>query len=353
MSRVRFGIELAASAPEMLQTATLAEDLGYDSMWMPDETIGYEMEYGPKVVLPDCLTCLTILASKTKSIRIGSSVVDALTRHPAKLAQIVASIDSASNGRFLLGLGGSEKGNHDPFGIPTDHPYRRVKEVIQVVRLLWKSSYHERVNFSGGYYNLKEAYLRIRPFRNKGPPIYVAAFGPKMLSLVGELGNGWIPFNHTPESYKTVLNGQIKQSLENAGRTLRDLDPAFTIPACISDNRKTAQKAAIQIAKTFLVWSIDNMRMLVPELSREHPGLRHTYLKTLPNMNRLVALSKKIPDNVALDTTVSGDADDCRDRIERFIDAGCRHLIFYLVAQNQSERAAMMKRLRKVISLTV
>ena len=353
MSRVRFGIQLAASVPEMLRTATLAEELDYDSMWMPDETVGYEMEYGPKVVLPDCLTCLTIIASKTKKIRIGSSVVDALARHPAKLAQIVASIDSACNGRFLLGLGASEEGNHDPFGIPTDHPYGKLKETIQVIRLLWKSSYYERVNFSGDYFNLKEAYLRVKPFGREGPPIYVAAFGPKMLSLVGELGNGWIPFNHTPESYRTVLHVQIRQGLESAGRTFHDIDPTCAFPTCISDNRERAQSAATRIAKTFLVWSIDNMRMLVPELCDEHPGIRHTNLKTLGNMSKLVELSKKVPDKIALDTTISGDADDCGDQIKRFIDAGCRHLIFYLVAQNESQRAVMMKRLRKVISRSV
>ena len=350
MSRVRFGIELASSVPEMLRTTTLAEDLGYDSILMPDETVGYDMEYGPKVVLPDCLTCLTILASRTKKILLGSFVVDALIRHPAKLAQIVASIDSYSNGRFLLGLGGSEKGNHDPFGIPTDHPYGRVKEVIQVARLLWKSSYGERVNFSGDYYSLKEAFLRIKPFRSEGPPIYIAAFGPRMLSLVGEVGDGWVPLNHTPQSYKTVLHGPIKESLETVGRTLRDIDPTCTFPTCISDNRKRAQSAATRIAKTFLVWSLDNLRMLAPELSDEHPGLRHTYVKTLGNLSKLVELSKKVPDQVALDTTISGNADDCSNQIERFIDAGCRHLIFYLVAENQNRREIMMRQLHKVIS---
>jgi phthiodiolone/phenolphthiodiolone dimycocerosates ketoreductase len=322
-------------------------------MCMPDETVGYEMEYGPKDVLPDCFTSLTMIASKTRRIRIGSCVVDALIRHPAKLAQIGASLDSASRGRFLMGLGGSERGNHDPFCIPTDHPYGRVKETIQVARLLWKSSYGERVNFSGKYYRLNDAFLRIKPFRRGGPPIYIAAFGPRMLSLVGELGNGWMPINHTPESYRAVLHGPIRKSLEKAGRTLKDIDPACTVLACISDNRKRAQRAAISIAKSFLVWSIDIMRVVVPQLSDEHPGIRHTDLKTLENKSRLVELSKKVPDKVALDITISGNADDCGDQIKRFIDADCRHLIFNLVAQNQNQRATMMKRLRKVISRTV
>jgi phthiodiolone/phenolphthiodiolone dimycocerosates ketoreductase len=318
---------------------------------MPDETVGYEMEYDPKIVLPDCLTCLTIIASKTKKIQIGSSVADALIRHPAKLAQIVATVDSASKGRFLLGLGGSEKGNHDPFLIPTDHPYARMRETIQVLRLLWKSSYGNRVNFSGNYYSLKEAYLRIKPHTEDGPPIYVAAFGPRMLSLVGELGDGWIPFNHTPDSYRAVLQGPVRQSLEKAGRTLNDIDPAFTIPTCISENRRKAQAAATQIAKTFIIWSIDNIRMLVPELSNEHPGTRHTFLKTLENLERLVQLSKKIPDKVALQTTIAGNSTDCEDQMKEFIDAGCRHLIFYFVSRNQNQRETMMKKFRKIISL--
>jgi len=162
---MRFGLAIVTSVSEMARAAVLAERLGFDSAWSPDETVGYQMEYGPSAIIPDVFGSLTTIAAKTKKIHVGSGVVDGLIRHPAKLAQSAATLDSASDGRFLLGIGGSEAGNHEPFGIPTDNPYGRIKETIQIARLLWKSSYKERVNYDGRFHTLKEAYLRIQPRR--------------------------------------------------------------------------------------------------------------------------------------------------------------------------------------------
>jgi phthiodiolone/phenolphthiodiolone dimycocerosates ketoreductase len=348
VKKVRFGIALVTSVPEMVRTATLAEHLSYDSMWMPDETVGYEMEYGPKAIIPDVFGALTAIAMSTRKLLLGTCVVDSLIRHPVKIAQIAATLDSVSNGRLLLGLGGSEAGNHEPFGVPTDHPFGRLRETIQISRLLWKSSYASRVNFVGKHYSLKEAFLRIRPSQADAPPIYIAAFGPKMLSLVGELGDGWIPFAHTPETYRERLNGPVRRSLEENGRSMSDIDPTCIVPLCLSDDGEKAQREAIRVAKTYLVWSTDNMRSLLPELP--HPGIRQTQLKTLSNLPALTALSEKIPDRVAVELTVSGTKGDCKDQIKRFIEAGVRHLVFVPLTKNERHRAEMMRRLRTVIT---
>jgi phthiodiolone/phenolphthiodiolone dimycocerosates ketoreductase len=344
----RFGIALVTTVPEMIRTAILVEQLGYDSFWMPDETVGYEMEYGPKAVIPDVFGSLTAIAMKTRRILLGTCVVDALIRPPVKTAQIAATLDSVSNGRLLLGLGASEAGNHEPFGIATDHPYGRLRETIQTAKLLWKSSYWRRVSFDGNHYSLKRAFLRIRSPRTDGPPIYIAAFGPRMLSMVGELGNGWIPFAHTPDTYRDRLSGMIRRSLKQNGRTISDIDPACVVPMSISRDGKRARRDAISIAKSYLVWSTDNMESLLPKLP--HPRLRQTQLKTLRYLPRLVKLSKRIPDSIAVDLTVSGTREDCADQIRRFMEAGCRHLIFAPLAKNEGHRARMLRELRRVIS---
>jgi phthiodiolone/phenolphthiodiolone dimycocerosates ketoreductase len=349
MVGVRYGVALASSVQEMVRTATLAEKLGYDSIWMPDETKGYEMEYEPEVVIPDCITCLTVVALRTKRLLIGTCVIDALARHPAKMAQAVATLDSTAKGRILAGVGASESGNHEPFGIPTDHPYGRLRETMQVSKLLWKSSYENRMDFSGDYYHLDDAFLRIRPTRSGGPPMYVAAYGPKMLALVGELGDGWIPFAHTPESYKDRLNGPIRQSLEQAGRSAKEIEPTCIFPTAISKDGIKAQQDAIRIAKAYLVWSIDNTRLLIPDLANEHPGIRQTQLKNRENINKLIKLARKIPDEIALETTISGTSSDCENQVSRFIRAGCRHLIFVFAAKNERHRDSMMKLFAKVI----
>jgi alkanesulfonate monooxygenase SsuD/methylene tetrahydromethanopterin reductase-like flavin-dependent oxidoreductase (luciferase family) len=169
-----------------------------------------------------------------------------------------------------------------------------------------------------------------------------------MLSLVGELGDGWIPFAHTPESYRKQLEGPIKRGLEKNGRSLGDIDPACIVPASISRNDGESRREAIAIAKTYLVWSYDNMSLIVPGL--EHPGIRQTQLKTLDHLSELVRLSRQIPDDVAEELTVSGTPAQCGEKIERFLHAGCRHLILVPIGRNEAERARKMKMLGKVIS---
>jgi phthiodiolone/phenolphthiodiolone dimycocerosates ketoreductase len=348
LKRTRFGIALVTTVPEMVRTAILAERLGFDSIWTPDETVGYEMEYGPKATIPDAFGALTAIAMKTKRILLGTSVVDSLIRPPVKTAQIAATLDSVSSGRLLLGLGGSEAGNHEPFGIQTDHPFVRLRETIKTIRLLWKSNYGRRANFAGKYYSLKDAYLRMKPSRAHGPPIYVAAFGPRMLSLVGEFGDGWIPFGHTPETYRDRLNDPVRKSLEKNGRSLGEIDPACIVPMSISRDGGRAQREAIHVGKSYLVWSADNWSSLLPELP--HPGIRQTQLKTLDNLQRLTELSKRVPDKLALDLTVSGTSQNCANQIERFTEGGVRHLIFAPVAEDETRRARMLRQLWTVIA---
>jgi len=116
----------------------------------------------------------------------------------------------------------------------------------------------------------------------------------------------------------------------------------------VSADRRKAQKRAIHVGKTYLVWSLDNMRIVLPDV--KHPGLRQPQLKTLSNLNTLVKLTQSVPDQVALDLTVSGTADDCRDRIVRFSEAGCRHLIFVPISRNENERVDMLKKLSKIMA---
>ncbi|MDA4123818.1 MAG: LLM class flavin-dependent oxidoreductase [Thaumarchaeota archaeon] len=312
------------------KTAKFLESCGFSSVWLSDETIVFNSP--PEMVVPELFPTLAMVASSTKKTKIGTAVIDASIRHPAKTAQSVATVDSIAGGRLLIGIGGGEVGNREPFGIPMDHPFGRMEESVKVMKLLFRATYKNPVSFSGRFYSLKDAYLKIRPVQEGGPPIIVSGFGPRALRLAGELGDGWLSFAHTPESYRETLRGPIAAAARNAGRSLKGFEATIVVPVCISKDRTKVVKTMGGIAKDWLVWSPDNMKLIAPNAVQ--PLVRQPYAKRNEpaSIRALAKLAARISDEVALKMTVSGSADDCVEQLSAFVRSGVSHAVFYIVA---------------------
>jgi alkanesulfonate monooxygenase SsuD/methylene tetrahydromethanopterin reductase-like flavin-dependent oxidoreductase (luciferase family) len=312
------------------ETAKFLEGCGFNSVWLSDETIVFNSP--PEMVVPELFPTLAMVAASTNRVKVGTTVIDASIRHPAKAAQSIATVDSIARGRLLVGIGGGEAGNREPFGIPMDHPFGRMEEAVKVMKLLFAASYRSPVSFSGRFYTLKDAYLKIRPVQEGGPPIIISAFGPKALRLAGDVGDGWLSFAHTPESYRQTLRGPVAQAARSAGRDLKGFETTIVIPICISKDQSKVAKVMSGIAKDWLVWSPDNMKLIAPEI--EQPLLRQPYAKRNDTaaIGALAKLAARIPDDIALKMTVSGSADECVEQLSRFVRAGVSHVVLYIVA---------------------
>src|SRR5262252_3678080 len=108
-----------------LQAAQLADDLGYDSFWLP-EAWGYEI-----------FSLLAEMAGKTKRIKLGTGIVNVYSRSPGLIAMSAATLDEISEGRFVLGVGVSGQRVIEGFhGRPFDKPLTTTRDVIRVVRTL-------------------------------------------------------------------------------------------------------------------------------------------------------------------------------------------------------------------------
>ena len=298
------------------RTARFLESCGYDSVWMSDETLVFNSP--PDLVVPELFPTLAVVAASTKKVQIGTAVIDASIRHPAKTAQSVATVDSISGGRLHVGIGGGEAGNREPFGISMDHPFGRMEEAVKVMKLLFNATYQNPASFSGKFYSLKDAYLKIRPARAGGPPIIISAFGPRALRMAGQIGDGWLSFGHTPESYKTVLDGPVADAARTAGRTLRGFETTIVVPIGLSKDRSKATKVVGGIAKDWIVWSPDNMKLVAPQTPQ--PRVRQPYAKRNEPaaIETLAELARMIPDDIAMRTAISGSADECIEQLSRF-----------------------------------
>jgi len=317
---MRFGIEIPAKpASEIVRLAVLGEKVGFDTVWWTDHYSGGP----PTEVMPELFTVMAIMGHETKRVGVGSAVTDIRRRHPATVAQTAATLDEMSNGRTILGLGAGEATNLSPMGISAKNMHGRLKEGIKVIKMLWEADHLHPANFEGDYYTLKDAFLQVKPFQKGGPPIYVAAYGPKMLELAGELGDGWIPFAHTPETFLWGLD-LLKKSLAENGRSLEGFSVAYAPNATVSTEREAARRLITPIARTGVAIMPQQYEQL---LGKKHPGFEYS-MAGAPDLKNITDLKASIPEDVALKTVIWGTPDDCIEQIDSFRKVGCNHVIF-------------------------
>ena len=126
-------------------------------------------------------------AEATTRLRVGSFVYDNDFRHPALLAQEVATIDSLTDGRFDFGIGaGWLKSEYDACGLPFDAGKVRVERLGEAVEIIKRLLRSDPVTFSGRHYQLHELVAGFKPVQQPHPPIVIGGGGRRLLTLAAE-----------------------------------------------------------------------------------------------------------------------------------------------------------------------
>ncbi len=325
---VRFGcrIFLASNEPfyRIIERARFCEKYGFDSVFVDDHLL-----YGTGLATaPEPFTTLSAIALETARIRAGVAVTDLVRRHPAILAQTIGTLSTLAPGRIFLGLGAGDPMNQTPFGLSSSHRFERLREGLKVMRMLGDSSIEKPVTFRGRFFSLKKAYLQANVSPNN-VPVYLAAFGEKMLRLTGEKADGWIPHCHTPTSYREDL-GKIREAAHNVRRKLRSFAPCYYTLASSTRMRETAVRDVLGPAKYFLALIPEGLRKV--DSDAYHPG-RIWEKQTHPKLQRetIRKIAQSIPDRTALDTVIHGTPADCIEQIARYRRAGCQQLMLTFV----------------------
>ena len=170
---------------EALQMARVADEAGFDLVGIQDHP--YQRRF------LDTWALMAFVLAQTSRITVFPDVANLPLRPPRMMAKHAATLDQLSGGRFELGLGaGGIPDVIANFGGPRRTPGESVEaldEAIDVIRLLW--SEERSVSFQGSYYRLEDARPGPRPAHPIG--IWVGAFKPRMLRLVGRKADGWLP----------------------------------------------------------------------------------------------------------------------------------------------------------------
>lgn len=189
---------------DLLAMVRRAEDLGFDSAWIPEHLIFHHDQPDTWTGHTDggaweCWSLLAALAAATSRIELGPLVSCTNFHNPALLAKMADTIDEISGGRLILGLGaGWNKSEFQAFGFPFDHRVSRFEEAITIIHTLL----HEgAIDFEGKYYQARECELRPRGPRAAGPPILIGTTSPRMLRLTARYADLWnhdLWGNHVP-----------------------------------------------------------------------------------------------------------------------------------------------------------
>lgn len=225
--------------------ALAAEEVGFDLVvvedvlsWPQGDITGGAWE---------SVSLLGGLAEATSTIRIGHSVLNAPYRAPGLVAQMAATLDEMSDGRYVLGIGAGNSPDADyaAFGIPADPRFSRFVESLQIIAALLRDGH---ATFEGRFHQVSDAQLVLRGPREQGPPIVVGAGGPRMKGAAARWAdewNWWTPPNDLSEvaGHLAALDRACEDVGRDPGSIRRSLDVYFPVV----DGEPTDERIAQQL----------------------------------------------------------------------------------------------------------
>ncbi len=191
-------------APELAAQGEIAEQIGFDSFWLP------ESHFGGDVSIPSPLMLLAAISARTSKIRLGSTSYLLPIRHPIQAAEEVAVLDRLSNGRVILGVGrGFQDSMFTVFDVPIKDKRKRFKANLEIMIAAWQGK--PLAEDGDG----KPAFLAPLPVQKPHPPIWVAAFGPLAFKQAGTLG---LPYIASPVETMASLLENYRQHRDHSER---------------------------------------------------------------------------------------------------------------------------------------
>src|SRR6266850_590267 len=188
-------------------------------------------------LMPTDIALSTLIATHTRTLQIANGVIPVQTRTPVVYGQAAATLGHLAPGRFALGLGlSSEIIVGQWHGLPFAPSIQQMREAVQIIRM---TAAGERVNFEGRYYRLKNFRLAM-PVPPQAPRIYLAALGPRMCELAGEVADG-VLLNWIPPGAVGASLAHVETGAKRAGRRLADVDVAVYVRTCVTDERAPAR----------------------------------------------------------------------------------------------------------------
>jgi 5,10-methylenetetrahydromethanopterin reductase len=291
------------SLTDIVSCCRIAEEAGLDSVWIPEA-------WGR-----DAFLTLAAIANATQHIKLATGIVNVYSRSPAAIAMSTATLEELSPGRAILGLGSSSSGVVERWhGLHFQEPLTRLRESVTIIRQILSGG---RVNLQGEVFQVGDFRLATQaPTRNV--PIYIAALGPKMLRLSGEVADGALLYLCPPSRVQDAI-AQIQKGAEHVGRTAASVDIAAFLPTYVSEN---ADGARLTVARA-IAYYVGGMGAYYHRMvSRIGFKSEADNIRAAWQRGDRVGATKQVTPQLIDSVALVGSAVECRSRLEDFRKAG-------------------------------
>ena len=240
-----------------------AETTGWDGIWLADHFLPEEDALIP---VHESWITLAALARDIPRVRLGTLVTGNTYRHPAVLANMVATLDNLADGRVVLGLGaGWQQNEHDAYGIEYGTVSSRLdmlEEACQVLRGLFQNDYF---NFDGQHYQLKNAPLEPKPQQAKIPLMIGGGGEQRTLKIAAQYADEWNVWGDA-QILRHKMN-ILDQHCESAGRDPHEIERSAVALLFLSDNEKYLNKIrAAELASPAIIGNVSEVIEIVSTL---------------------------------------------------------------------------------------
>lgn len=315
-----------------------AERIGVDSVWSAEA-------WGQDAVTP-----LAYLAGVTSKIRLGSGIMQISARAPSMTAMTAMSLNTLSNGRFLLGLGASGpqvvEGLH---GVAYQGPLTRLRETVEIIRMGFRG---EKIAYEGKYHQLPRPGGEGKAIKiDQKPvdiPIYLATLGPKSLEYTGAAADGWLGTSFSPEHPEAHLD-HIERGAKAAGRSLSDIALNVSCGVQIGEN----VQEMIDARKPQVAFSMGAMGSAKTNFYNE-AFQRAGYVDDAKAIQSLWIAGKRkeaaerVPDAMVTEFSAVGTEDMVRARLKKYSSLGISCIGVGLAGGSMKER---MSELEQIVDL--
>jgi probable F420-dependent oxidoreductase len=303
-----------------VELAVLAEQLGYDRVWASEAQSN------------DVFSVLTACAAATRHIGLATGIVPVRTRSPALLAESAATVQDFSDGRFALGVGvSSRRIVSDWNGMPWSASIAELRSYVDIVQQLLRG---ETVSRSDQPYPLVGSRLLLH--RPEPPPLYMAALGPKMLALAGEIADG-VVFNFATSA---TVDASLAVVGEAAARTGKPpVGSAIVVRCCLVTNAES-ERAAVELAQREVM-----SHVIVPAYQRalaaQGWAVDCDEAMRLWDSGERSAAARALPEDMVRSIVMIGSVPEVREQLGGFRSVGVSEVVVYPVTSERDEAAKL------------
>lgn len=319
-----FGAKPKAPMSAFVNLVREGERMGFDSAWVPDQTF-----------FPDPFVSLAMCAQATERIELVIGVANPYTRHPVQVGRALATLDDVAPGRVALGYGaGNRKELVVPLGRELFRPAAHCREAIQLCRRLFQG---EKLHYRSDLYTADGVELEMFPHPNI--PIYLAARGPRILEVAGEVADAVVIGALLSEDGVRYALNHLKIGAARAGRDWQTIGRMLWITCFVTDD-KTLWVERYRSSAAHILAGAPQAIFDALKLTRQFMDeLKSTYAEGGSD-----SAAHLVSDELVLQLAAIGSPEEVADQLQRAIDLGIDQIGILVNAPKVEESQKALQR---------